>query len=69
MRQSSGRRARRERRDAAASAASAPAYITRNIPYYAFLDEEALVRIEEQADWLLETIGIEFRDDPVALDL
>lgn len=69
MRQSSGRRARRERRAAGASAAAAPAYITRNIPYYAFLDEEALVRIEEQADWLLEENGIEFRDDPKALEI
>jgi len=33
------------------------------------LDEESLVRIEEQADWLIEEIGIEFRDDPVALEL
>ncbi len=69
MRQSAGRRGRRERREAGASAATAPAYITRNIPYYAFLDEEALVRIEEQADWLLEENGLEFRDDPKALEI
>ena len=69
MRQSSSRRARRERRQAGSSDVAAPAYVTRNIPYYAFLDEEALVRIEQQADWLLEVNGIEFRDDPKALEV
>ncbi|HEX7374484.1 MAG TPA: trimethylamine methyltransferase family protein [Steroidobacteraceae bacterium] len=44
-----------------------PAYVTRALPYYAMLDEEALVRIETQALRLLERIGIEFRDDPNAL--
>ncbi|MBM4231212.1 MAG: trimethylamine methyltransferase family protein, partial [Gammaproteobacteria bacterium] len=48
---------------------SAPAYVTRTIPYYAFLDEEALARIETQAFRLLERTGIEFRDDPHALSL
>jgi trimethylamine--corrinoid protein Co-methyltransferase len=43
--------------------------VTRQIPYYAMLDEEALVRIEAQADRLLEQTGVEFRDDPVALEL
>jgi trimethylamine--corrinoid protein Co-methyltransferase len=33
------------------------------------LDEEALVRIEAQADRLLEQTGVEFRDDPAALAL
>jgi trimethylamine--corrinoid protein Co-methyltransferase len=43
--------------------------VTRQIPYYAMLDEEALVRIEAQADRLLEQTGVEFRDDPAALAL
>jgi trimethylamine--corrinoid protein Co-methyltransferase len=47
--------------------AVAPAYVTRAIPYYAMLDEEALARIEGQAFRLLERVGIEFRDDPDAL--
>ena len=55
-------RKRRERKSV-----EAPAYITRTIPYFNFLDEEALVRIEQQADWLMQEIGIEFRDDPEAL--
>ena len=48
---------------------ASPAYITRAIPFYDFLDEEQLVRIEDQADWLIQEIGIEFREDPAALDL
>ncbi|MCP3877463.1 MAG: trimethylamine methyltransferase family protein [Sulfitobacter sp.] len=46
---------------------SPPAYFTRNIPFYDFLGEEGLERIEAQADWLLQEIGIEFRDDAPAL--
>ena len=60
---------RRGRRGARRTRAviEAPAYITRNIPYYDMLDEESLVRIEDQADWLIQEIGIEFRDDANAL--
>ena len=46
-----------------------PAYLTRRIPPYEMLDEAALDALEDQADWLLSEIGIEIRDDPVALDL
>ncbi len=49
--------------------AKAPAYVKRKIPYYDFLDEEALVRIEEHADWMMQEVGIEFRDDPLALEI
>ena len=45
----------------------APAYIKRQIPYYEFLDEEGLVMLEDQADWLMQEIGLEFRGDPEAL--
>jgi trimethylamine--corrinoid protein Co-methyltransferase len=48
---------------------ASPAYVTRAIPYYDFLDEEQLVRIEDQADWLIQEIGLEFREDPAALEL
>jgi trimethylamine--corrinoid protein Co-methyltransferase len=58
----------RRSREPGPAAPPAPAYVTRAIPYYAFLDEEALARIEGQAFRLLETVGIEFRDDPPALD-
>ena len=43
-------------------------FITRNIPSYDVLSEDNLVRIEKTADRILAEIGIEFRDDPVALD-
>ena len=42
---------------------------SRNIPDYQLLKESELVSIEEQADWLLENIGVEFHGDQTALDL
>lgn len=48
---------------------SAPAFIRRKIPYYEFLGEEGLVKLEEQADWIIQEIGLEFRDDPKALEI
>ncbi len=44
-------------------------YITRQIPYYEVLTEEGLSLIEANADTILEEIGIEFRDDPEALQI
>ncbi len=49
--------------------AAAPAFIRRKIPYYEFLGEEGLVKLEEQADWIIQEIGLEFRDDPRALEI
>ncbi len=48
--------------------AQAP-YIERNVPYFEILDEAGLALIEHNADTVLEEIGIEFRDDPEALDI
>lgn len=59
----SSRRSKREGR----AQPAAPAYITRSIPYYEFLSEEGLVRLEDQADWIVQEVGLEFRDDPEAL--
>ena len=59
-----GRRAKRQ-----ASAGNLPAYITRKIPYFDILDEEALVKVEEHADRILEEIGVEFRGDEEVLRL
>ncbi|MDE3175240.1 MAG: trimethylamine methyltransferase family protein [Pseudomonadota bacterium] len=58
-------------REARASRAAPPGrpYIMRNIPTYDILGEENLVRIEQAADRILAEVGIEFRDDPAALDL
>ena len=63
-----GRGGREARRAAAPVAASAP-YITRKIPCFEVLDEEGLQLIENNADTILEEIGIEFRDMPEALDI
>jgi trimethylamine--corrinoid protein Co-methyltransferase len=67
-----GRRARggREaRRGARGSGASAPAYITRRIPTYEMLSEEALTLVEAAADRILEEVGFEIRGDQEAVDL
>ena len=64
------RRARRERADPNSIAAvTASPYIKRQLPFYDPLDEEQLVKIDEQVDWMLENIGFAFRDDPVALGI
>ena len=62
------RTARRNRRGAR-SGPVAPAYVTRKIPHYALLDEEALDRMEQACDDLLADIGIEYRGDDEALEL
>src|ERR1039457_1949168 len=64
-RRPSGRDAKRASR--AARAASSVPYITRRSPYYEVLDEAGLVLLEQNADTILEEIGIDFRDDPEAL--
>jgi trimethylamine--corrinoid protein Co-methyltransferase len=64
-----GRRARMQARERENDVSGAPAYIRRKIPYYDFLDEEALVAIESQAESLMQEIGIDFRDDPETLEI
>jgi trimethylamine--corrinoid protein Co-methyltransferase len=44
-------------------------YITRKVPVYEVLSEEGLQTIEANAETILEEIGIEFRDDPEALEI
>ena len=46
-----------------------PAFITRKIPSYALLQEEGLVQIEAQSEWLLSEIGIEILGDDEAIQL
>ena len=64
-RRSGGRSARQALR-LVARAPEAP-FIERQIPYYELLDDGALALIEENAETILEEIGIEFRGDPEAL--
>ena len=42
-------------------------FITRRIPNFEILDEEALATIEENAETVLEEIGVSFPDNPEAL--
>jgi trimethylamine---corrinoid protein Co-methyltransferase len=66
-RERGGRVARRDQRSHGSQGLGRP-YIVRNIPAYDVLSEENLVRIERTADRILAEIGIEFRDDPVAIE-
>ena len=65
-RRSGGGRAGRQ---AARQSAPAPAYIKRQIPYFEFLSEEGLAKLEDQAGWLMEDTGLEFRGDDAALEI
>ena len=64
-----GRPGRRRRRFAGAGprAIIGAAQPRRRIPAYELLDEEALCALETQADWILDEIGVEFRDADSAL--
>lgn len=44
-------------------------FAERKIPYYDLISDEQYQIIENNADLILEEIGIEFRDDPEALEL
>lgn len=48
---------------------SAEAFLTRNAPYWEVLDEDALARIEDAADELLQEVGMEFRGDSEVLKI
>ena len=61
-----GRQARQVARAAKGGGLGRP-YILRNIPTYDVLSEENLLKIESAADRILAETGIEFRDDPIAL--
>nr|WP_022703539.1 trimethylamine methyltransferase family protein [Pseudorhodobacter ferrugineus] len=43
-------------------------YIIRNIPNYDVMSEENLLKTEATADRILAEVGIEFRDDDIALN-
>ena len=61
--------ARRSRASKSRVVATAAPYIKRNLPFFDPLDEETLLKLEAQVDWIIQDIGIAFRDDPVALDI
>ncbi len=66
-----GPRRKRSGRRGGARQANRPAapFIARKIPFVDPLDEEALIKLEDQADWLTQEVGLEFRGDGAALRL
>ncbi len=66
-RRGGGRSAKKEMRNQAQF--EAKPYIERNIPYVEILSEEGLQTIEYNAETILEEIGIEFKDDPEAIEI
>ena len=61
----------RQARSQSGQTSTAPAspFIKRSLPFFDILDEEKITILEGQVDWLIQDVGIAFRDDPVALDL
>ena len=61
------RRARHKRETGAEEVPSpASPHVLRRLPHFDPLDEETIIRLEAQVNWLIQEIGIEFRDDPEA---
>lgn len=64
------RRSRSERSNTANLASCTPSpFIARKLPFFDPLDEEQITKLEAQVDWILENVGIAFRDDPEAIAL
>jgi len=64
------RRARKTRRtlNVQKGAPTSP-YIQRSLPFFDVLEEDQIVRLEAQVDWILQDVGIAFRDDPESINL
>ena len=62
-----GRAARKAERTS--SVTKGVPYITRKVPFYEVLNEDGLSLIENNAETILQEIGVEFRGDQEALDL
>ncbi|WP_319547150.1 trimethylamine methyltransferase family protein [Ruegeria conchae] len=62
-------RSRRSRSSCRGTLAASAPFAKRKIPAYALLSDAALARIEEQSDWILGKIGIDFRGDHAALEM
>ena len=65
----SQRRPRSRRRTKRSADPQVQIFKERQIPAYGLLDESSLIELEQQADWLLENIGMEFHGDDTALEL
>ncbi len=64
-----GNRRRRGGNSAGEAEPKAPAYIKRKIPHYSILSDDELAIIENNAETILEEIGIVFGEDPEALEI
>lgn len=64
------RRARASRsRETEQGGVPASPHIHRSVPFFDILQEEQIEKLEAQVDWLLQDVGIAFRDDPESLEL
>jgi len=59
-------RVSRDRQSAQKGVPASP-HIRRKLPFFEVLDEEGLVKLEAQVDWIIQDVGLAFRDDPEAL--
>ena len=44
-------------------------FIARQLPFFNPLDEEQIIKLEAQVNWIIKDVGVAFRDDPEAIDL
>ncbi len=58
-------RARIDRLNADTTVPVSP-HVQRQLPFFDVIDDETLAVLDAQVDWLIENVGIEFRDDPEA---
>lgn len=63
------RRSRPTRTRSTATGAPASPHIRRVLPVFDVLDEDQIEKLEAQVDWILQDVGIAFRDDPEAIAL
>lgn len=68
-RRSRAARQQARKHQAATAHLTAPAYISHNAPIYELLDDDALVRIEQNADRILEQVGMVFSGDEEVLSV
>ncbi|HJL77507.1 MAG TPA: trimethylamine methyltransferase family protein [Acidimicrobiales bacterium] len=68
-RRRSGGRAARQAARAETAAAGVHPYLIRTMPPFEVVSEDGLALIEENADTILEELGIDFRDYPSSLEL
>ena len=64
-----GRQSKHDRRRKMLTPGSASPYIKRHVGRISLLDDAGLSLIEDNADRILEKVGMDFRDDPETLDI